>query len=113
MSVSHLPIIDLLQYFVQEIINVAKTPKTPGLTIYLQEMVSEDKNIAELVVSLLEYTVLGDLVKRTEIYYDPDVKNTVVAKDREFVKHFYDYTHKSDDDLRRLSPVRHKTSKGR
>lgn len=91
--------------FVKEIINVAKTPKTPGLTIYLQEMVSEDKNIAELVVSLLEYTVLGDLVKRTEIYYDPDVKNTVVEKDQEFVKDFYEFTDKSDEDLRRLSPV--------
>lgn len=66
---------------------------------------SEDKNIAELVVSLLEYTVLGDLVKRTEIYYDPDVKNTVVEKDQEFVKDFYDYADKSDEDLRRLSPV--------
>jgi DNA-directed RNA polymerase II subunit RPB1 len=76
------------------------------LTIYLQEIVSDDKSIAELVVSLLEYTVLGDLVKRTEIYYDPDVKNTVVEKDQEFVKGFYDYTDKSDDDLRRLSPVR-------
>lgn len=90
----------------QEIINVAKTPKTPGLTIYLQEIVSEDVSIAELVVSLLEYTVLGDLVKRTEIYYDPDIKNTVVEKDQEFVKEFYDYSDKSDEDLRRLSPVR-------
>jgi DNA-directed RNA polymerase II subunit RPB1 len=84
---------------------VAKTPKTPGLTIYLQEIVCEDRNVAELVVSLLEFTVLGDLVKRTEIYYDPDVKNTVVAKDQEMVKNVYDFTDKSDEDLRRLGPV--------
>lgn len=88
----------------KEIINVAKSPKTPGLTIYLDEAVSFDKNIAELVVSMLEYTVLGDLVRKTEIYYDPDVKNTVVAKDREFVKDFYDFSELTDEDLRRMSP---------
>jgi DNA-directed RNA polymerase II subunit RPB1 len=88
----------------KEIINVAKTPKTPGLTVYLQEEVSSDKNIAELVVSMLEYTVMGDIVRKTEIYYDPDVKNTVVAKDREFVKEFYDFSEKTDEDLRRLNP---------
>lgn len=88
----------------KEIINVAKTPKTPGLTVYLQDQVSSDKNVAELVVSLLEFTVLGDIVKRTEIYYDPDIKNTVVAKDREFVKDFYDFAEKTEDDIRRMSP---------
>jgi DNA-directed RNA polymerase II subunit RPB1 len=88
----------------KEIINVAKTPKTPGLTVYLQEEVSSDKNVAELVVSLLEFTVLGDIVKRTEIYYDPNVKETVVLKDREFVKDFYDFAEKTEDDIRRMSP---------
>lgn len=88
----------------KEIINVAKKPKTPGLTVYLQEQVSGDKNVAELVVSMLEYTVLGNLVRLTEIYYDPDVKNTVVHKDREWVKEYYDFSDKTEDDLRRLSP---------
>eukprot|EP00529_Nitzschia_sp_RCC80_P002549 CAMPEP_0113469714 /NCGR_PEP_ID=MMETSP0014_2-20120614/16047_1 /TAXON_ID=2857 /ORGANISM="Nitzschia sp." /LENGTH=1732 /DNA_ID=CAMNT_0000362211 /DNA_START=924 /DNA_END=6122 /DNA_ORIENTATION=+ /assembly_acc=CAM_ASM_000159 len=88
----------------KEIINVAKTPKTPGLTIFLSEQFSGDREIAEKVVSILEYTVLKDIVKRTEIWYDPDVKNSVVLKDREFVKDFYDLSGKTEDDLRRLSP---------
>lgn len=88
----------------KEIINVAKTPKTPGLTIYLQEEVSGDKNVAEMVLSLLEFTVLGDVVRKTEIYYDPDVKNTVVPSDIEMVKEFYEFSEKTDEDLRRLSP---------
>ena len=88
----------------KEIINVAKTPKTPGLTVYLREEVSSDRNIAELVVSMLEYTVLGDIVRKTEIYYDPDVKNTVVQSDVEMVKEFYEFSDKTDDDLRKLSP---------
>jgi DNA-directed RNA polymerase II subunit RPB1 len=88
----------------KEIINVAKTPKTPGLTVYLREEVSGDADIAKLVHSNLEFTVLGDVVKLTEIYYDPDIKNTVVAKDREFVKDYYELSEVTDEDLRRLSP---------
>ena len=88
----------------KEIINVAKSPKTPGLTVYLQEEFSGDKNIAEHVVSNLEFTVLGDIVRKTEIYYDPDVRDTVVEADREFVKDFYDFSDKTDEELRRLSP---------
>jgi len=88
----------------KEIINVAKTPKTPGLTVYLQEEVSSDADIAKLVHSMLEYTVLKDIVKTTEIYYDPDVQNTCVEADYEFVKEYYEISDESVDDLRRLSP---------
>lgn len=88
----------------KEIINVAKTPKTPGLTVYLQEEVSSDADIAKLVHSLLEYTVLKDVVKKTEIFYDPDIHNTCVADDYEFVKDYYEISDESVDDIRRLSP---------
>ena len=88
----------------KEIINVAKTVKTPSLTIYLQEHVSGDSDVAKLVHSLLEYTVLGDIVLLTEIFYDYDIKNTCVAKDAEFVKDYYEISDESEDDLRRLSP---------
>eukprot|EP00816_Leptocylindrus_hargravesii_P004270 CAMPEP_0196809198 /NCGR_PEP_ID=MMETSP1362-20130617/9154_1 /TAXON_ID=163516 /ORGANISM="Leptocylindrus danicus, Strain CCMP1856" /LENGTH=1770 /DNA_ID=CAMNT_0042183805 /DNA_START=2209 /DNA_END=7521 /DNA_ORIENTATION=+ len=88
----------------KEIINVAKTVKTPSLTVYLQQHVSGDSDVAKLVHSLLEYTVLEDIVIMTEIYYDPDIKNTCVEKDAEFVKDYYEFGDESEDDLRRLSP---------
>jgi len=88
----------------KEIINVAKTVKTPGLTVYLQEQVSSDGDVAKLVHSLIEYTVLSDIVKSTAIYYDPDIRETVVFKDREFVKEYYEMGDESENDLRRLSP---------
>merc|ERR1719223_615897 len=88
----------------KEIINVAKTVKTPRLTIYLRPSVSSDADVARLVCSMLEYTVLGDIVLLTEIFYDYDIKNTCVAKDAEFVKDYYEISDESEDDLRRLSP---------
>jgi len=88
----------------KEIINVAKTVKTPGLTIYLQDHVSGDADVAKLVHSMIEYTVLGDVTKLTEIYYDPDPVNTIVSKDREFVKDYYEMGEETEDFLQRLSP---------
>lgn len=88
----------------KEIINVAKTVKTPSLYICLNPEVSEDQDCAMTVHSLLEYTVLGDIVKQTEIFYDPDVMNPVTEQDTEFVKDFYDLSEFTEDDLRRLSP---------
>ncbi len=88
----------------KEIINVAKTVKTPGLTVYLQPSVSSDADVARLVCSMLEYTVLGDLTQVTEIYYDPNITETIVAKDVEFVKQYYEYDDSTEDDRRKLSP---------
>jgi len=83
---------------------VAKTVKTPGLTIYLQNHVSGDADVAKVVHSMIEHTVLRNVTKLTEIYYDPDPLNTIVSKDREFVKEYYELGEETEDDLRRLSP---------
>eukprot|EP00592_Proboscia_alata_P008987 CAMPEP_0194354350 /NCGR_PEP_ID=MMETSP0174-20130528/2525_1 /TAXON_ID=216777 /ORGANISM="Proboscia alata, Strain PI-D3" /LENGTH=1496 /DNA_ID=CAMNT_0039123271 /DNA_START=499 /DNA_END=4985 /DNA_ORIENTATION=- len=88
----------------REIINVAKTVKTPGLTIYLQKEFSGVQENAKKVLAMLEYTALGDIVKSTEIYYDPQIRETVVAKDREFVKEYYELSDETTDEIRKLSP---------
>ena len=87
----------------KEIINVAKNPKTPGLTIFLQEEVSGDSDTAKAVQSVLEHTLLSDVTSLTEIYYDPDIKNTVVEEDKEFVADYYDMGGENFE-LSRLSP---------
>ena len=52
---------------------------------------------------MLEFTILKDIVKRTEIWYDPDIKNSIITQDREFVKDYYDFAEKTEDDIRRMS----------
>jgi DNA-directed RNA polymerase II subunit RPB1 len=88
----------------KEIINVSKSVKTPSLTIFLQEEVSGDSEVAKMVHSMIEYTVLGDIVKLTEILFDPDIRNTVVAMDSEWIKQYYELAGDDDIDIRRLSP---------
>jgi DNA-directed RNA polymerase II subunit RPB1 len=71
--------------------------------VYLQECVIGDQDIAKLVHSMLEYTVLCDIAILTEIHYDPDFRNSVVPKDVEFVKDYYEMSNESEADLLRLS----------
>jgi len=71
--------------------------------VYLQECVIGDQDIAKLVHSMLEYTVLCDIAILTEIHYDPDFRNSVVPKDVEFVKDYYEMSNESEADLVRLS----------
>jgi DNA-directed RNA polymerase II subunit RPB1 len=87
----------------KEIINLAKNPKTPTLTVYLQREVCEDPDTAKKVQSVLEHTVLKDVTSTTEIYFDPDIKNTVVEEDKELVTSYYDLDDESLD-ISRLSP---------
>ena len=76
-----------------EILNVAKNIKTPSLTINIHKVDDEDE--ANGLISMIEYTVLGDIVTKTEIHYDPDPRTTVVEEDKEFVD---DYMMISEDD---------------
>lgn len=66
-----------------EILNVGKNIKTPSCIINLR--VRDDLKEATDVITKIEYTKLGDITLRTEIFYDPDPTDTVVEEDKEFV----------------------------
>lgn len=87
----------------KEILNVSKSPRTPSMTVYLKDHVNRDQDIAKLVNSMLEYTILGDIAILTEIHYDPNIRNSIVLKDVEFVKDYYEMSNQSEADLLRLS----------
>jgi len=73
-----------------EILNVAQNPKTPNMVIYLkpefefrtpdEEKTIEIQQVADLKRKL-EYIVLGDIVSKTEVHYDPDPRTTVIQQD--------------------------------
>ena len=73
----------------RELINVAKTNKTPSLTVFLKKGVREDHEKAKSVLNTLEYTTLVSITDSTEIWYDPDPENTVVEEDKEFVDDYF------------------------
>ncbi|KAK7249310.1 DNA-directed 5'-3' RNA polymerase [Aureococcus anophagefferens] len=86
-----------------EILNVAKTVRTPSLTIYLAPEIKDDEEKAREVQAKLEHTTLGDVTTLTQIVYDPDATSTVVEDDREFVAAYCDVPDE-DFDPKAMSP---------
>ncbi|CAI4228736.1 unnamed protein product [Auanema sp. JU1783] len=74
----------------KEIINVSKQLKTPSLTVFLQGNVAKEAEKAKDVLCKLEHTTLRKVTANTAIYYDPDVKNTCIEEDEEWVSIFYE-----------------------
>ncbi|KAH3765594.1 DNA-directed RNA polymerase II largest subunit [Pelomyxa schiedti] len=74
----------------KEIINVAKQPKTPTLTVFLKQHCKYDSEAAKRVQCSLEHTTLRKVASATEIYYDPDPILTIVPDDKEWVQQYYD-----------------------
>ena len=86
-----------------EILNVAKTVRTPSLTIYLAPEIKDDEEKAREVQAKLEHTTLGDVTTLTQIVYDPDATATVVEDDKEFVAAYCDVPDE-DFDPKAMSP---------
>ena len=107
----------------KEIMSIAKSPKTPGVTIFLKEQFEfkdvekdaegnyvvepgEDYWLAEKVkkdvMARLENLVLKDLVAVSEIYYDPVITETVVEADKDLIEGYYEI--RTGDDSSNWSP---------
>eukprot|EP00397_Hematodinium_sp_SG-2012_P000777 GEMP01000778.1.p1 GENE.GEMP01000778.1~~GEMP01000778.1.p1 ORF type:complete len:2021 (+),score=468.87 GEMP01000778.1:45-6107(+) len=87
----------------KEIINVAKTVKTPSLTVYLQKDVATYQERAKDVQSALEYSTLEKVTLFTQIFYDPGIENTFIPEDREWVEEYYELPDE-EDNRNRCSP---------
>lgn len=64
-------------------------------------MVCRDAEKAKDVLCKLEHTTLRKVTANTAIYYDPDIKNTCIEEDEEWVSIFYEMP---DFDPSRSSP---------
>ena len=72
----------------REIINVAKTIKTPQLVVYLKGDAGRNIERAKAVQSQLEHATLRKLVAMSEILYDPDLRKTVRPQDEDMIHLF-------------------------
>ena len=67
---------------IEEILSLSSEPKNPSLTVYLKAEDETDKNKAQSIMYMLEHTKLAELVKSTEICFDPDDLNTLIDEDK-------------------------------
>ncbi|KAG2453789.1 hypothetical protein HYH02_001998 [Chlamydomonas schloesseri] len=92
-----------------ELINLAKNIKTPTLTVHLLPGLRENKDRAKEIQSKLEYTCFKNVVKTTEIWYDPvdpaNPNQTIIGEDEEMLSSYYDLA--GDEDLAVLPRLSH------
>ncbi|KAG2501690.1 hypothetical protein HYH03_000192 [Edaphochlamys debaryana] len=92
-----------------ELINLAKNIKTPTLTVHLLPGLRENKDRAKEVQAKLEYTCFKNVVKTTEIWYDPvdpaNPNQTIIGEDEEMLSSYYDLA--GDEDLAVLPRLSH------
>ena len=82
----------------KEVINVAKNLKTPSMMIHLKGKRDNQGNVqleynADEILSLkgkMEYTSLLNIISLSEIYYDPDIRNTIIMEDKDFLDGYYE-----------------------
>ena len=66
---------------IQELINSARNIKGPYMTIYLDKENRFSSEKAHEMISFLEFTTLNNLIRNSEIYFDPKNNETVVQAD--------------------------------
>ena len=66
----------------KELLHISKNPKSPGLTIYLNQDYCYDKEKSQNVLNSLELTTLKDITLSSKIYYDPDDMETMIEEDK-------------------------------
>ncbi|KAJ2511985.1 DNA-directed RNA polymerase II core subunit rpo21, partial [Coemansia sp. RSA 1937] len=74
----------------KEVINVADKIKTPMMNVFLTDEVSSNQERVKDVQVNIEYTTLASITAASEIWFDPDVSDTIIDEDREFVQLFHE-----------------------
>lgn len=73
----------------KEILNVAKNIKTPSMTVYQEGPNVLNKETAKTLRSAIEHTTLRSVTETTEIYYDPEIEDTVIESDKDMVESYF------------------------
>ena len=70
----------------KEIINVATNIKTPSLVVYLKDEFARDQKYMRKVQKKIEHIRLAQVVKNSEIYFDPKIDETIIPEDSQMVE---------------------------
>lgn len=76
---------------IKEIINVAKTIKSPSMEIYLKDEYSGDISGAKYICNYIGFTKLQDIVERTMIIYENRNDETSIEEDVEYIRTYQEF----------------------
>jgi DNA-directed RNA polymerase beta' subunit len=73
---------------IEEILSLSSEIKNPSLSVYLKPEDERQKEKARTIMYMLEHTKLEEIVKSTEICFDPDELNSLIAEDRDCIEQY-------------------------
>jgi DNA-directed RNA polymerase II subunit RPB1 len=73
---------------IEEILSLSSEIKNPSLSIYLKPEDERHKDKARTIMYMLEHTKLQEIVKSTEICFDPDDLNTLISEDKDCIEQY-------------------------
>jgi len=76
---------------IEELLRLTKNPKNPSLTIHLNPYDEEDKDKAVNYANMITYTKMADVVKSSQIYFDPSDRSSFIEEDRLLLEQFYTF----------------------
>ena len=74
---------------IEEILRLTDNPKKPALTVHLKPTDETDKDRASIYANMLQHTILRDVVKKVQIYFDPLERSTFIEDDKKLVERYY------------------------
>ena len=66
---------------IEELLNLTDKLKNPSLTIFIKPEDETENKVAFDLITKLEHTKLENLIKKLEIYYDPNDTETLIEED--------------------------------
>ena len=81
----------------EELLSLSGAIKNPSLTIYLKPEEQTDKDKANTIQYMIEYTKLEEIVKNVEICFDPDDLNTLINEDKSTMSQYREFENMIDE----------------
>ena len=81
----------------EEILALSRNLKSPSMTIFLKKEDETNRDKAFDLITRIENTKFKNIVKKSEIYYDPDDMDTLIAEDEELMKKYKEFKYVLDD----------------
>lgn len=73
---------------IEEILSLSSEIKNPSLSVYLKPDDERHKEKAQTIMYMLEHTKLKEVVKLTEVCFDPDDLNTLIFEDKDCIEQY-------------------------
>ena len=82
---------------IEELLSVTSNPKNPSLTIYVNKDIEDDEEKVIQVKTMLEYTILKDIVEKVEICFDPNDSDTRIKEDEVLMERYHMFESMMDE----------------